>query len=69
MKSLFSEGLLIIGWVAMWEPINTLLYGWWPIVHKRNIYQKIIDMDISIRTVSQAAENTFYYRFTQNKEL
>ncbi len=69
MKSLFSEGLLIMGWVAMWEPINTLLYGWWPIVHKRNIYQKIIDMDISIRTVSQAEKNTFYYRFTPKKEL
>ena len=58
-----------MGWVAMWEPINTLLYGWWPIVHKRNIYQKIIDMDISIRTVSQAEKNTFYYRFTPKKEL
>jgi len=69
MKSLFSEGLLIMGWVAMWEPINTLLYGWWPIVHKRNIYQKIIDMDISIRTVSQTEKNTFYYRFTPKKEL
>jgi hypothetical protein len=50
MKTLFSEGLLIIGWVAMWEPINTFLYGWWPIVHKRNIYQKIIDIDVSIET-------------------
>ena len=69
MKSLFSEGLLIIGWVAMWEPINTLLYGWWPVVHKRNIYQKIIEMDISIRTVAQAEENIFHYRFTPKKEL
>lgn len=48
IKTLFSEGLLIIGWVAMWEPINTYLYGWWPIVHKRNIYQKITDTDVSI---------------------
>jgi hypothetical protein len=69
MKSLFSEGLLIIGWVAMWEPINTLLYGWWPIVHKRNIYQKIIDMDISIRMVSQAEENIYHYRVTPKKGL
>ncbi len=69
MKSLFSEGLLIMGWLAMWEPINTLLYGWWPIVHKCNIYHKIIEMDISIRTASQAGEDTFYYSFTQKKEL
>ncbi len=48
MMTLFSEGLLIIGWVAMWEPIHIFLYGWWPIVHKRDIYQKIVDMDVSI---------------------
>lgn len=54
IKTLFSEGLLIIGWVAMWEPINTYLYGWWPIVHKRNIYQKITDMDVSISTITPA---------------
>ena len=69
MKSLFSEGLLIIDWGAMWEPINTLLYGWWPIVHKRKIYQKIIEMGIFIRTVAQSEEDTFYYGFTQKKEL
>jgi len=45
---MFSEGLTIIGWVAMWEPINVFLYGWWPIVHKKNIYRKIIDMNVSV---------------------
>ncbi|WP_269851819.1 hypothetical protein [Methanosarcina horonobensis] len=24
----------------MWEPVHIFLYGWWPIVHKRNIYEK-----------------------------
>jgi hypothetical protein len=67
IKTLFSEGLLIIGWVAMWEPINTFLYGWWPIVHKRNIYQKIIDMDVSIGTGTQAGEKNFRYIFTPKK--
>lgn len=67
IKTLFSEGLLIIGWVAMWEPINTFLYGWWPIVHKRNIYQKIIDMDVSIETGSQAGEKSSSYLFTSKK--
>jgi len=56
-------------WDAMWEPINTLLYGWWPIVHKRDIYQKIIDINISIRTVSQTEENIYHYRFTPKKGL
>lgn len=48
LNTLLSEGFLIIGWVAMWEPVHIFLYGWWPIIHKRNIYQKIIDMDVYI---------------------
>lgn len=68
INSLFSEGLLIIGWVAMWEPINIFLYGWWPIVHKRNIYQRIIDMDVAIGTGSQAGKKTSHYRFTPKNE-
>ncbi|WP_200895029.1 hypothetical protein [Methanosarcina sp. 1.H.T.1A.1] len=48
LKTMLSEGLTIIGWVAMWEPIYVFLYGWWPIVQKRNIYRKILDMDVSV---------------------
>lgn len=50
--SLFSEGLLIIGWVAMWQPVNTFLYDWWPIRKRRRIYEKIVDMDIFVRKIS-----------------
>ena len=48
LTTMLSEGLTIIGWVAMWEPINVFLYGWWPIVHKRNVYRKILDMNVSV---------------------
>ena len=27
----FREGLLIVGWVAMWRPLEVFLYDWWPI--------------------------------------
>jgi hypothetical protein len=63
VNTLFSEGLLIIGWVAMWEPVHIFLYGWWPIVHKRNIYEKIILMDVYIRIGSPAEERAPGYRF------
>ena len=48
LKTMFSEGFTIIGWVAMWEPINVFLYGWWPIVQKRNIYRKILKTDVNV---------------------
>lgn len=52
LKTMLSEGLTIIGWVAMWEPINVFLYGWWPIVQKRNIYRKILGTDVSVMSGS-----------------
>lgn len=48
LKTMLSEGLTIIGWVAMWEPVNVFLYGWWPLIQKRNIYNKILGMDIIV---------------------
>jgi len=67
-NTLLSEGFLIIGWVAMWEPVYIFLYGWWPIVHRRNIYQKIIDTDVYIGTGPSAGEKISYYRLPSRKE-
>ena len=37
----FEESLLIFGWVANWRPIEIFLYDWWPIVRRRNLYQRL----------------------------
>jgi hypothetical protein len=47
-KTMLSEGLTIIGWVAMWEPVNVFLYGWWPLIQKKNFYNKIFAMDVKV---------------------
>jgi len=31
LGGLLSEGFLIVGWVAMWRPLEIFLYEWWPI--------------------------------------
>lgn len=36
---LIKETLLIGGWVAMWRPLQTFLYDWWPIARRRRIYR------------------------------
>jgi hypothetical protein len=46
-----SEGLLIFGWVTLWEPAYIFIYGWWPIVQKRKIYEKITTMEIEVLPV------------------
>ena len=35
------EGLVIFGWVAMWRPIDLLLYEWWPLVDNLEVYGKL----------------------------
>ena len=32
---LVREGVLIVGWVAMWRPVEVFLYDWWPIRRRR----------------------------------
>jgi len=38
---ILQEGLLILGWVAMWRPLQIFLYDWWPIRHQARIYDKL----------------------------
>lgn len=40
-RRLVEESLLILGWVANWRPIEIFIYDWWPIVRRRNLYQRL----------------------------
>jgi hypothetical protein len=46
---MFRESLLIVGWVALWEPISFILFGWHPIVKKKLYYKKLMNSPISIQ--------------------
>jgi hypothetical protein len=43
-----QEGLLIVGWVAMWRPIELLLYDWWPLRRMRRTYQSLARMEVEV---------------------
>lgn len=67
VNTMLSEGLTIIGWVAMWEPVYVFLYGWWPVVQKRNIYRKILSTDISVISGSQCGVKLTNSYFSPNR--
>jgi len=46
---ILDEGLLIVGWVAMWGPLDVFLYGWWPIAGRRRLYADLARLDIELR--------------------
>ncbi|MDZ8053728.1 MAG: hypothetical protein RMX68_027010 [Aulosira sp. ZfuVER01] len=47
--NIVTEGLLILGWVAMWRPLEMFLYDWWPIHRTQQVFEKLSCMTIEIR--------------------
>ena len=43
-----EEGLLIVGWVAMWRPIELLLYDWWPLRRKQRTMANLSRMQVEV---------------------
>lgn len=43
------ESLTIMGWVALWKPINLFLYEWWPIRDRMRIYAKLANVPVVFR--------------------
>jgi hypothetical protein len=44
-----AEGLLILGWVANWRPMEIFLYEWWPLLRRRRLYQRIASASVTVR--------------------
>lgn len=47
--ALIGEGLLILGWVAMWRPVEILLYDWWPLARRRSLLCRLASIPIELR--------------------
>ena len=46
---LVREALMIGGWVAMWRPLQTYLYDWWPLRRRGQIFEKMSRMGVELR--------------------
>lgn len=47
--SVLREGFIIMGWVAMWRPIDVFLYSWWPQAEYRRLMEKLSRTEVEIR--------------------
>jgi hypothetical protein len=45
---LFRESLLIVGWVAMWRPLEIFLYDWWPIAGERWLHDRLSRITVRV---------------------
>lgn len=45
----FAElGLQIVGWVAMWRPLEIYLYDWWPIRSDQRLLERLARMKVRL---------------------
>lgn len=44
-----SEGLVILGWVANWRPLEIFLYDWWPLAARRRLYLRLAVAPVDVR--------------------
>lgn len=48
VSQILREGLMITGWVAMWRPLELLLYDWWPHVEQRRVIDAVLAGEILV---------------------
>lgn len=46
--SILHEGFVILGWVALWHPLDIYLYRWWPVLRLRRCFQRLAHMEVQV---------------------
>jgi hypothetical protein len=46
--SIVQEGLTIVGWVAMWRPMEIYLYDWWPLKRRDRLLLRLSRMKVEV---------------------
>ena len=54
LSELIHQSLTIVGWVAMWRPLEVYLYDWWPLRRQMRLYRRLQQMPVSLRTADAA---------------
>jgi hypothetical protein len=47
--SILREGLIIFGWVALWKPLELILYDWYPHYEKLQFYKRLIETEVRVQ--------------------
>lgn len=45
-----DEGLIILAWLALWRPAETVAYEWMPLYRKRRLFLRLAAIRVSVRS-------------------
>lgn len=51
-----GQGMTVIGWVCIWFPLDTIVFGVWYFHMDRRIYEKLINMQLTIEVADKMFE-------------
>lgn len=51
LSGFFVEGLVIVGWVANWRPVEIFLYDWWPLDRRRQLYLRLAAAPVEVTSI------------------
>lgn len=49
----FHESVTIGSWVALWRPLQILLYDWWPMLADARLFDRLAVMAVEVQVVRQ----------------
>ena len=49
INRLFSEGLVVLGWVVLWHPLEMLLYAWRAPIRLAKAYERLAQMPLVLQ--------------------
>jgi hypothetical protein len=49
ISQMTEQGLFILGWVAIWRPLEIFLYDWWPLKKRIDILDRLSAATVQIR--------------------
>jgi hypothetical protein len=58
LAEIVRESLTIGGWVAMWQPMQIYLYGWWPIRALIRVHERMSRMDVRLRRIGPGSKES-----------
>lgn len=52
MRETLRESLIIVGWVALWRPLEIFLYDWWPIRRHMRLFRRLSGAKLTVNAPS-----------------
>ncbi len=53
---ILDEGLIILAWLALWRPAESLVYEWVPLYRHRRLYERLAAIRVSVMSAADHAQ-------------